>query len=178
MDKQEATPTQQTTAWIEQLALDEINAEESGIINFNEHLNPDRLLEEASLELMEELKELFEVFVTRFNELRGSNEGTGSIKIFKISNTINDFMLFRNSLKLVVARKSLDVITIGLLSNSGGAFAARINSQNPTADRKLHEIRAHVGPFNRISWRFMGEEVDRQALCRHYLTEFIKHSAR
>ena len=45
------------TNWIETLALEELNMEETGVINFNEHLNPVKLLEESSIELMEELKE-------------------------------------------------------------------------------------------------------------------------
>lgn len=166
-----------STHWIEALALDEINMEESGIINFNEHLNPARLLEESSIEFMEMLRERFEIYTTKFNELRAQINTSRTIKIFKISNTVNDFMLFRNSLKLVVARRSEDVITIGFLSNAGGAFSARLNFQ-ADAQSRLHEITANVGPFNNISWRFQGESVDIDALVKHYLTEFIKHSAR
>lgn len=166
-----------STGWIENLALDEINMEESGVINFNEHLNPINLLEESSIDLMEQLRERFEIYATKFNEFRSSKDNSRSIKIFKISNTINDFMLFRNSLKLVIARRSADVITIGFLSNSGGLFAARLNYES-SATNKLHEIKAHVGPFNNITWRFNGEKVEIDALVKHYLTEFIKHSAR
>ena len=165
------------TTWIENLALDEINMEESGIVNINEHLNPLHLLEESSIAFVEELRDLFELYVTRFNECRSDSSKQHQIKFFKISNTINDFMLFRNSLKLVVARRSDDVITIGFLSNSGGLFAARLNNEE-TASHKLHEIRAHVGTFNNIEWRFNGEKVDKHSLVKHYLSEFIRHSAR
>ena len=77
----------QTTSlnWIESLALDEINTEESGVINFNEHLNPVKLLEESSIEFMEELKEKFEIFATHFNQLRTSgSDQSRLIKIFKV----------------------------------------------------------------------------------------------
>lgn len=164
-------------SWIENLAIEEINMEESGVINFHEHLNTNRLLEESSIELMEELKELFEIYATKFNDLRTSqSDRSQSIKIFKISNTVNDFMLFRNSLKLVVARRSIDSISIGFLSNTGGLFAARTNLES--VPKQIHELRAHVGAFNNISWRFQGEPVDVSAMVKHYLTEFIKHSAR
>jgi hypothetical protein len=167
-----------STKWIENLALDEINMEESGVINFSEHLDPMHLLETSSIEFMEKLKENFEIFTAKFNELRSNAvDQTKSIKMFKISNTVNDFMLFRNSLKLVVARRSADVISIGFLSNSGGLFAARMNYES-SSSQKIHEIKAHVGPFNDIHWKFNGENVDIESLVRHYLTEFIKHSAR
>lgn len=165
------------TSWIEKLAIDEVSMEETGVINFHEHLNPNRALEESSIELMEELRDRFEIYLTKFNELRSSAGNEGCIKIFKISNTVNDFMLFRNSLKLVVARKSHDVISIGFLSNSGGLYAARL-SNNKIASNQIHEIRANVGPFNDITWRFQGEEVKLDSLVKHYLTEFIKNSAR
>ncbi|MAZ48728.1 MAG: hypothetical protein CME65_09200 [Halobacteriovoraceae bacterium] len=167
-----------STNWIESLALEEITMEESGVINFSEHLDPLHMLEASSIEFMENLKERFEIYVGKFNELR-SNQGdnTKAIKMFKISNTVNDFMLFRNSLKLVVARRSADVISLGFLSNAGGLFAARLNYE-PDSTKKIHEIRAHVGAFNNIHWKFNGEDVDVDSLVRHYLTEFIKHTAR
>tara|TARA_B100001971_G_scaffold213155_1_gene245451 strand:+ start:29424 stop:29948 length:525 start_codon:yes stop_codon:yes gene_type:complete len=165
------------TTWVENLALDEINMEESGIVNINEHLNPLHFLEESSIAFVEELRDLFELYVTKFNQCRSDSSKQHQIKFFKISNTVNDFMLFRNSLKLVVARRSNDVITIGFLSNSGGLFAARLNHEE-TSSHKLHEIRANVGTFNNIEWRFNGEKVDSHALVKHYLSEFIRHSAR
>lgn len=166
-----------STAWIENLAMDEINMEESGIINFNEHLNPQRLLEESSINFMEELKEVFEIALTRFNQFRGSHDNSKMIKIFKISNTINDFMLYRNSLKLVIARRSNDVISLGFLSNTGGLFSARMNNEEVSSSQ-IHEIKAHVGAFNEISWKFKGETVKLHSLVKHYLTEFIKHSSK
>jgi hypothetical protein len=170
--------TKINTNWLETLALEEINMEESGVINFNEHLTPERILEESSIEFMSSLRDLFEIYATKFNEFRSSQSSTNAqIKIFKISNTVNDFMLYRNSLKLVVARRSVDVITIGFLSNAGGLFSARLNNEKGSIN-SVHEIQANVGPFGEVSWRFKGEPVDQEALVRHYLTEFIKHSAR
>lgn len=167
-----------TTNWIESLALEEITMEESGVIHFSEHLDPNKMLENSSIEFMEDIKERFEIYVAKFNELRDQDHNnTKTIKMFKISNTVNDFMLYRNSLKLVVARRSVDVISLGFLSNAGGLFAARLNHE-PNSKQKIHEIKAHVGAFNNIHWTFNGENVDIDSLVRHYLTEFIKHSAR
>lgn len=170
-------PEQIRTDWIENLALDELNMDESGIVHFDDHLNIDQILEESSLLLMNQIRDLIEVYTTRFNEYRGKNAQGLQIKIFKISNTVNDFMLFRNSLKLIFARKANDMITIGFLSNTGGLYAARLNNSGPTLN-KAHEIRAHIGPFNKITWRFQGEVLDLDSMARHYLTEFVKNSAR
>ena len=56
------------TDWIESLAFDEINMDEAGIVDFNEHLDPQSFLEEESIRFMNEVRDLFEVYVTRFNE--------------------------------------------------------------------------------------------------------------
>jgi hypothetical protein len=177
MNKDVNLPEIVSTTWIENLALEELNMEESGVIQFNDHLNPTYHLEKSSIEFMDTLRDRFEVYVNRFNQYRGSQNLGPQIKIFKISNTINDFMLFRNSLKLVVARKATDLISIGLLSNSGGLFAARLNNNSPAVN-SAHELKAYVGPFNNITWRFDGDIVNADSLVKHYLTEFIKHSAR
>jgi len=166
------------TQWIENLAIEEMNMEESGIIHFHDHLNTQKILEESSIEIMEQLKELFEVFTARFNEFRtNQTDRSKAIKIFKISNTVNDFMLFRNSLKLVIARRSVDAISIGFISNTSGAFGARL-SLNDQGPQTIQEIRAQVGAFNKITWTFQGEKIDPMALVKHYLSEFIRYSAR
>lgn len=167
----ENTPTQ----WIENLALEELRMDESGIVNFNDHLNPSFFLEESSIALMDSIKQQMELYVNRFNEYRGAQ---GShIKLFKISNTVNDFMLFRNSLRLIFARKNINLISVGFLSATGQIFGPRINEQSAVTDGP-HEIKARVGAYNKIVWEFMGEEVDVQALVRHYMTEFVRSSAK
>ena len=165
-------------SWIEDLALEEINMDESGIVNINGHLNPELLLEESSIHFMNDLRDRFEAYVAKFNEQRTRNFSNSTIKVFKISNTVNDFMLFRNSLRLIFARKSHDVISIGFLANGKDIYGARLSFNDQFGSTNIHEVRAHLGPFNKITWRFNGEIVDGDALVRHYLTEFIVNSAR
>ena len=83
----------QNTSWIEGLALEEVNMEESGIIRFDEHLNTQALLEESSLAFVNKMKDRFEFYVSLFNQYRNNRDGSRSIKIFRISNTVNDFSL-------------------------------------------------------------------------------------
>jgi len=164
------------TTWIENLAIDEINMDESGIIDIHEHLNPIHFLEESSINFMNELRDLVEFYLDRFNQYRGA-QSQGQIKIFKISNTVNDFMLFRNSLRLIFARKANDVISIAFISNGKDLLAPRLTMSDSFGPEGVHEIRAHIGPFNDISWRFQGEVVEMKSMVKHYLTEFIKQSA-
>jgi hypothetical protein len=46
------------------------------------------------------------------------------------------------------------------------------------AETAPSEIRAHVGPFNKVTWQFAGELVDIDALVKFYLSEFIRNSAK
>lgn len=173
-----------STGWIENLALEELNMDESGIVNFDDHLNPVHSLEESSVNFMNQLRDRFEFYVNRFNEYRGGSQKEAQIKIFKISNTINDFMIFRNSLRLILARKATDLITIGFLSSNGELYCARSTEASRGLTKNLdfgggpHEIRAHIGPFNKITWRFDGEIVEIDPLVKYYLSEFIRNSAR
>lgn len=167
-----------STKWIENLALEEINMEETGVVSFNDHIDPALNLEEASIELMEEIRELFEIYLTKFNNYRSDHTNNKSIKMFKISNTVNDFMLFRNSLKLVISRVGSDVIRLGFVSNTGSYFPSRPKvSSSQVSSNSTHEIRAQVGPFNDIKWTFQGDPVDIHALTKFYLTDFIRQSA-
>lgn len=166
------------TEWIESLAFDEINMDEAGIVDFNEHLNPQAFLEEESIKFMNGIRDLFEIYVTRFNECRGGPNSGAQIKIFKISNTVNDFMIFRNSLRLIFSRKASDLIFVSLLANGKDVFAPRISDSSEQSNISHHEICAVIGPFNSIKWKFQGEEVHIRSMVRHYLEEFIKNSAR
>ena len=167
-----------STKWIENLALEEINMDESGVIHVEDHLNPHHMLEESSIELMNTLKDHFEFYVTKFNEYRGTRQGGSEIKIFKISNTVNDFMLFRNGIRLIFARKADDLISIGFISGGKDFFGSRLSKNETIGNSPLHELKAHIGPFNQISWRFKGETVSIIPMLKHYLSEFIRISAR
>lgn len=167
-----------STSWIENLALEELNMDESGVINFNHHLDPTQLLEESSIEFMDQLREKVELFTHKFNQYRGGINSSAQIKIFKISNTVNDFMVFRNSLRLIFARKAHDLISIGFLSTSGNLMAPRLNAKEAPMQNTTHEVKANLGPFNNITWRFMGEPIEINSLVRHYISEFIAASAR
>ena len=92
----------QNVSWIESLALEEVNMEESGIIRFNDHLNPQQLLEESSLNFVNRLKDRFEFYVALFNQYRSNRDTSRSIKIFRISNTVNDFILFFKSYRCFI----------------------------------------------------------------------------
>lgn len=165
-------------SWVERLALEEINMEESGIVKINDHLDPNLLLEESSIHFMDEIRDHLEVYINKFNELRGNLQSGPGIRIFKISNTANDFMLFRNSLRLIFARRSNDIISIGFLGANKEMVAPRLNAFDFGQAHATHELKAVVGPFNSVKWTFMGDTFTIDALVKYYLAEFIRNSSK
>jgi len=150
-------------AWIENLALEEIGIDDTGIIHLGTLNTPEYTLEESSILLMQQLRDLFETHILHFNRYRGDDAIGAHIKIFKISQTINDFMLFRHSLRLLVTRKSHSCIQLAFLGPHH-------------ASEHCVELQAHLGPFNTIVWSYQGEAFSLQALTKFFLTEFIIQS--
>ncbi len=165
-------------SWVEKLALEEINMEESGIVKINDHLDPNLLLEESSINFLDEIRDRLDVYINKFNELKSNINSGSAIRIFKISNTANDFMLFRNSLRLIFARKSNDIISIGFLGANKEMIAPRLNAFDYGQPHATHELKAIVGPFNNVKWTFMGDTFSTESLVKYYLAEFIRNSSK
>ena len=68
--------TKLNTDWIESLAFDEINMDEAGVVDFNEHLEP-QALEEESIRFMNSLETCL-----RFSSLGLTNAG-GQTQLLK-----------------------------------------------------------------------------------------------
>ena len=164
----EATPSY---LWIENLALDELNMNEKGTINMQNAISPASRFEESSIELMNTLKKRTQILVDKFNDYQ--KEPISQIKIFKISNTINDFMLFRNSLRLVFSRKSNDRIIVGFM-----IYGKEISTAKASDQKNFYEVRGKMGAFNQINWYFENEAIDVNSLLKYFISEFIISSVR
>jgi hypothetical protein len=150
--------------WVEQLAEQEIDADMTGIVHLPNEDDQLRLLDGSSIELMEMLRNEFEVAVSFFNEHMGKNFPQKQIKTFKIANTVNDFMLFRQSIKLVVSRKAVDLISVSLIKNAG--------------DNKdfYVELVARFGAFQEINWWYQDQKIQLSPVVQFLVTKFIKES--
>ena len=175
-----------TTEWISDLAQAEIETQETGKIDAFGHLNEEKILNGHTLSFLKELKTVFQSAAQQFNELRQDSRQT--IKIYGIAQTEADFLVFRNSLKVVVSYARVGQIEISFHSLSGGLFAPKKITPSTgrhavpkppgnTDDVKGDLLDIELGPFNEAYWTFKGIRVDSSAVVRFYLTEFIKNSA-
>jgi hypothetical protein len=160
--------------WIEKLARAEEQLERSDHIDFHAYLDDSKVVEAETIGFLNVLREKLSAYVEAFNALRA---GSNTIKIFRISGTAAEFMLFRNSLKLIFANPRVGVIHVRFTSLAGGAYTRLLkNKEEEPLDGDALE--AQIGPFNEVFWTYRGQRVDATFLVKHYLTEFIKNSSR
>ena len=162
-------------SWIKDLVLAEQEMEESGVIDFSAGFHPERVLQEATLEFMRDLKECFLNASSTFNELKGST--LGHLKLYGISKTKADFMLFRNGFKLIFTIKQPGVIHI-FFTNAGSAFMPGQNESQKEAHQPSDTLKARWGAFGELKWTYKDHPISIDHLVRYYMTRFIRESAK
>lgn len=158
--------------WLKRLVENESELLRSGSGDFISHQDHRKVVEEATLEFMHELREEFLNCVDLFNSYRGGSHLPNSVKIFNISNTQADFIIFRNTLKLVASNPALGVINFSFVNRANTFTKAPVKTK-----REGYDLIAQIYPFNDLAWTFHGERVNVSAVVRYLFTEFVKSSA-
>ena len=164
--------------WIRDLVLAEQNMEEKGIVDFNaESGGQQNDLEQETIEYLKDLKHGFIETASAFNQLKGTP--VGKLKIYGISQTIADFMLFRNGYKLIFSMKRPGCISISF-HQMGQQFVPKNNDAENESSSHPDEtlITAQWGLFGELKWMYKNYEVKFDRLLRYYMTRFIKESLR
>lgn len=162
--------------WIKDLVLAEREMEERGVIDFDAGFDPERNLEIETLEFLQILKEVFVEEAATFNQLKGSS--LGSVKIYGISKTQADFMLFRNGHKLIFSMKIPGAIGV-YFHHTGSTFVpGGVSTLNPDASKEEHILKAKWGAYGDLTWFYGEQEIRIDYLVRYYMTRFIKESAK
>ncbi|MEW6055438.1 MAG: hypothetical protein AB1540_02400 [Bdellovibrionota bacterium] len=158
--------------WIHELAKNEINPEAANIFNAVNQFDPKQIIEESTIEFLESLRELFTTYARVFNSYSEGNNKFSDMKIYGITNTAADFMLFRNNVKLVFANTAHGII------NSTFTQHVRddLSVDGTKSLKQSQDILAQMGPFMDVSWTYQGEKVNPQRLVKYYFVEFIRAS--
>lgn len=162
-------------SWIKDLVRAEQEMEESGMIDFTAGFDPQKLLSEESLHFLNDLKVSFVDAVTNFNQMKGSP--MGRIKIYGISNTEADFMLFRNGFKLIFSLKKPGTLSIKF-HYVGASFVPGAQTKESEVDTGEELLIAKWGPFGDLVWTYNDQALKIDFLVRYYLSRFIKESAK
>ena len=159
--------------WIKDLVLAEQKMEDSGLIDLS-GASQDRVLEEQTLDYLRDIKTAFIEAASAFNQMKGTSLGTA--KIYGISNTKADFMLFRNGFKLIFSMRRPGEIEI-YHSLIGSHFLANPIGDNETMSDK-DVLKAQWGAFADLNWFYKNMPVRIDFLTRHYFSRFIRESAK
>lgn len=164
-------------AWIKDLVRAEQKMEESGVVDFSFGFDPQQLLVSESVGFLNLMKNAFIEAASGFNSLKGSS--VGRVKIYGISNTHADFMLFRNGFKLIFALKEPGVIGIRFHYVGAGFVQMPAASDNGVKVPSEEDVLiARWGAFGDLVWTYQEQPVKTDYLVRYYMTRFIRESAK
>jgi len=160
--------------WIRDLVEAERRMEESGIIDLSAAPDESRDIQLKTSEFLKEIKENFVEYTTAFNSMKNST--LGSIKIYGISNTIADFMLFRNGYKLLFSGTEPGKIAISFQTHSTSFISGPGQAQMSSTGEE--SLLANYGAFGELAWTYRGTPINTEHLVRYYLSRFIRESAK
>lgn len=160
--------------WIKDLVLAEQKMEEAGVVDLST-TNQEKLLETQTLDFLKQIKNQFIETAAAFNQLKGTN--LGSIKIYGISNTKADFMLFRNGFKLIFSMRQPGEIEV-YYSLIGSHFLTAQTTESAKANSERDVLRAEWGAFDELKWAYKGLPLKLERLVQHYFARFIQESAK
>lgn len=159
--------------WIKELVLEEEDNQSDSNQDFLFKPFPQRRLEEETLSFLKDLKLAFIEVTSMFNQMKGST--LGNLKIYGISKTKANFMLFRNQLKLNFVMKQPGVIAISLHSIENFTSQERTSSQ-VVPQEPTEYLKAQPGAFEEFHWFCRGYTINTDFLVRYYLSRFVRQS--
>lgn len=159
--------------WIRDLAQAEKQMEETGVVDVG--FNSEKDVEELTLDFLRDLRLAFTETASAFNQIKGSIQG--SIKIYGVSKTIADFMLFRNGSRLLFTCRGPGMIVCQL--QHGGASAG-LPGQAVTAETpgSTEYLKAKWGAFGELVWTHNDLPINLDYLVRFYLSRFVRESVK
>lgn len=160
-------------SWIKELVLAEQQMEEAGVVDMEAGFDPARQLEEATLDFIQDLKAAFIESASAFNQLKGSTHG--HLRIYGISKTKADFMLFRNGYKLIFSMRMPG--HIGVSYSTAGAHYVPGTIQESEQEAK-DVLKASWAAFGQLTWTYNDHPINIDYLVRYYMSRFVKDSAR
>lgn len=165
--------------WVHEIAKNELNPESLNIFNSVNQFDPRQIIEESTIDFLEHLRELFQAYANVFNSYSQNNQKFSELKIYGISNSPANFMLFRNNVKLVFSNSAHGIINATFTTHNrqdvilnGGAPSAPETS----FQKQAHDMIAQLGPFLDVVWTYQGEKINANRLVKYFFIEFIKAS--
>jgi hypothetical protein len=152
--------------WAAELAHTERRMERLGEVEYSTSFKKQEMLKTQTSEFMAVLRHEFARQIETFNQARQS--GAQAVHLYRITNTEQDFMLFRNGVKLVVSGQRSGRVLFAFNQFLGQIYAS---TQNPN-----FELEAQWNAFEQLVWTYRGDRVQLQDIIRFFLSEFVRQS--
>ncbi|MEO5666622.1 MAG: hypothetical protein ABIR96_01050 [Bdellovibrionota bacterium] len=152
--------------WAAELAHTERRMERLGEVEYSTSFKKQEMLKTQTSEFMAVLRHEFARQIETFNEARQS--GAQAVHLYRITNTEQDFMLFRNGVKLVVSGQRSGRVLFAFNQFLGQIYTS---TQNPN-----FELEAQWNAFEQLVWTYRNDRVQLQDIIRFFLSEFIRQS--
>ncbi|MCC7442655.1 MAG: hypothetical protein IT285_13550 [Bdellovibrionales bacterium] len=163
-------------SWIHDLAKAEIHPQAERLLDLGRAHDPQRMVEESTVEFLTALRERFTDYARVFNAYSETGARFQEAKVYAVANTAADFMVFRNQVKLIVSNSAHGVIQFAF--NRHVRSAVTVDGQGAAeadpASPGPQEILAQLSPFREVHWTYHGEKVQPEELARFYFTEFTR----
>jgi hypothetical protein len=162
--------------WIHDLVRGEMHPEADRLLQgANGGIDPQRQIEEATIEFLTDLRDEFSEYARVFNGYSEAGVRFQEAKVYSVAQTAADFMVYRNQVKLVISNASHGVIQIQFAQHhrmtqpgvNGGSGQGQSQPQ-------VQELLAQIGPFGDVSWTYQGEKVAAHQVARYYFAEFVR----
>jgi hypothetical protein len=161
------------SGWIHDLARAETHPDAERLLGLASNLDPHQIVEEDTVRFLSELRERFNEFARVFNSYSEAGARFSETKIYSVSQTAADFMLYRSQVKLIVSNSAHGVIALAFAQHARGPFG--FDGANPdSSGAKAQELLAQIGPFRDVRWTFQGEEVKPEQIAKYYFSEFVR----
>jgi len=176
----ESQPTSTTGAreWIHDLARAEIHPDAERLLNLGDNFDPQRLVEDSTVEFLTGLRSKFNQHSKLFNSYSEGGSRFHEVKVYSIADANADFMIFRNQVKLTVKNIAHGVIRVAFEKHLPGSVQIKGRMDRDGDDspdwEKDKDLVADVGPFRNVNWVFQNQKVTPEEVAKFYFTEFIR----
>ena len=162
-------------AWIKQLIRSELTMQGKEETPFQGEFGTPISLKDDTNAYLNDLKSRFVASCSAFNQLKGSTHGR--IKIYGISKSEADFMIFRNGYKLIFSTQDPGKINVTFNHMGSNCLPGQETSQTQIKVADQDTLTARWMAFGQLTWTHKDQDTDTDFLIRHYLSRFIRISA-
>lgn len=154
--------------------------EEAGLVDFSPAFDPTNVMLKSSIDFLRDLKVEFIKTASVFNKLKGTEDG--QIKVYGISKTHADFMLFRNGYKLIFSLIKPGEVMIQF-HHLSSPFVGEDYKQAPDEEKTTAPIPQTIlngvwGAFGEVIWTKGNRRINPNYLVKFYIKNFVQNSAK